>query len=146
LAGAADGFLQEHAAKGLDHRCGGVRGGRDHLLILAALVQVLGALPGPASFDLHLQRKAEEGPDQHDSGKHREAVEVRLDRDGVDDIGRDQKLEPEQDRAPEVGAEDRSQRLLGSSPPQVKQKCRRAPAAPIYDDRDPAISTARVIQ
>ena len=64
-------------------------------------------LPRPSSLDFHLQREAEERPDQHDTGKNGQAADSWLHRNGVDDVGRDKELEPEQNGLAEAGAKAR---------------------------------------
>lgn len=62
------------------------------------------SLPRPPAVNLDLKREAEKSPDQYDPGKHQQALNCRLDGDRVDDIGRDQKFQTEQDRTAEAGA------------------------------------------
>lgn len=60
-------------------------------------------LPWPATGDLELEGQAEEGSDEHDPREHSDAAEVEGDRNGADDVGRDEELQAEQDRSTEAG-------------------------------------------
>lgn len=89
------------------------RFGRRNDLDPISVGRLHGLLPGPAPLDFHLEGEAEKRPDEHDASKHDQAVNGRFDGNGVDDVGRDQELQPEQNRATEVGAERRDQGLPG---------------------------------
>ncbi len=59
-------------------------------------------------------KKLGKGADQHDAGEHHGALYRRFDPDRVDDVCRDEKLQPKQDRAAEIGAERCHRRLARS--------------------------------
>ena len=63
-----------------------------------------GALPWPAAFEFEREAPAQERADRHDQREHDHAVHRRRERDGLDDVGGDEHLEPEQDRAAHVVA------------------------------------------
>ena len=62
-------------------------------------------LPRPPALDLDLERETKERPDHHDPRENRKAVQGRIDRHGVDDVGGDEELQPEQDAPAQVLAE-----------------------------------------
>ena len=59
-------------------------------------------LPRPVAGDLHFQREAQEGSNEHDPTQHCDAAQVGPDGDGADDVGGDQQLQAEQDRPAEL--------------------------------------------
>ena len=65
--------------------------------------------PGQAPFDFRLETEAQESSDQNDSRQNGNAFHCRFDGDRVDDVGRDEEFEPQQDGP----AEARSQFLYG---------------------------------
>ena len=54
------------------------------------------SLPGPAALNFEHQRPAQEGTDQHQSGKEAKTCERKLDRNGLNNIGGNEEFEPEQ--------------------------------------------------
>lgn len=62
-------------------------------------------LPRPAPLYLHNQRPAQKGADQHQQAQHDHALQRGLQRHSVDDIGRDQHLQAQQQRPPQADLE-----------------------------------------
>jgi len=54
-------------------------------------------LARPASIDLDVEGKAQEGPHENDAGKDQKALDRRLDCHRVDDVCGNQDLQAEQD-------------------------------------------------
>ena len=77
-----------------------------------------GPAPGRHALDLDLQREAQERPDQHDEPEDQDVVEGRGYGDRPDQVGGDEDLQPEQQRAPERPAQRRvaAGRLPGAAP------------------------------
>src|ERR1700704_204203 len=94
-------------------------------------------LPGPASVDFELQGDTEERPDEHDERQDARALEGWVNGDRPDDVGRDQELEPEEDRPPQalaVGPVDGIE-LVGAQ--RAGDEHRRRNDEPERHDRDP---------
>lgn len=60
--------------------------------------------PRPTTFDLGLEREAQEGSDRDYRRQQTHALDGQRRGDGVDDVGADQQLKTEKDPAPEIGA------------------------------------------
>jgi hypothetical protein len=68
---------------------------------LIALRPEVAGLPGPAPLQLDLQREAEERPDEDDEAEHDDLLEGGVGADRAQDVGGDQQLQAEDDRAPQ---------------------------------------------
>lgn len=66
---------------------------------------VRASLPGPATFELHLQRHTQERSDRDDDREHAGTAKRRRNGDGSDNVGGHEQLKPEQDRLTEGLAE-----------------------------------------
>src|SRR5262249_50149404 len=90
------------------------------------------ALPGPLALDLEHERPAQEGAHQHQAGQQRETLKIQFKCDRLDDIGRDQHLEPEQQRAADADLVD----VVAVLRRQTAQIAHRRPHDPDHDDED----------
>lgn len=61
------------------------------------------SLPGPVPIDLHFEGDAQESPDDDDQAQHTEALKRRCNCDCPDDVCGNQKLETQENAAPEIG-------------------------------------------
>jgi|GEM_PF-5462607 len=73
-------------------------------LVRCRRVRIL-ALPRPPALQLDLQGHAQESPNQDDQAQDEDTLERRHNGHGPNDVGRNEKLQSEQDPTPEVLAE-----------------------------------------
>ena len=71
-----------------------------------------GATATATSFQLDVQREAEERPDRDDDPQDAHAPERRRHGDGPDDVGGDEELEAEQEALPSAGVQAIWERTL----------------------------------
>jgi MFS family permease len=108
----AGGGLSSPVVRGLARGC---RGGPGPGRPCAAQLR---PAPGRYALDLDLQREAQERPDQHDEPEDQDVLQGRGHGDGPDQVGGDEDLQAQQQRAPEGPAQRRvaSGRLVGAAP------------------------------
>jgi hypothetical protein len=101
-------------------------------------------LPGPATFEFGFQAEAEQSSNGDDAGQCRDAFQRRIDGDGVDDIRRNEKLEPEQDCPAKTAPEVRNRDLVVLAAGEPGQNRSRVPNAPTAMMATPTSSIVRL--
>src|SRR3546814_15219695 len=79
-------------------------------------------VPRPFALDFNFKGKAEEGPDRDNARQYRNALQRRLDGDGVDDVGGQEELEPQQYRLAQIIAKAMHAPVAGSAGPAFRQE------------------------
>src|SRR5436190_4372237 len=81
------------------------------------------AIPRPRAVDLHLQREAEQDPNQNNDAEHGHALERRVYDDGANDVRHDEHFEAKQDASTEIATKPIVRPLLLRSVGRIAEKC-----------------------